>query len=157
MKQTFRFIKPIERITHLKPNATMMLFLASVLAVIMANSSLSAIYHEILEYPINLTIGGHEVFSHHGETMTLLQFVNDVLMVIFFLAVGLEIKQEILVGELSSFKKAMLPIVGAIGGMIVPILFFLLVVHEGPGARGAAIPMSTDIAFALEIIPFRIF
>lgn len=152
MKQTFRFIKPIERITHLKPNATMMLFLASVLAVIMANSSLSTIYHEILEYPINLTIGGHEVFSHHGETMTLLQFVNDVLMVIFFLAVGLEIKQEILVGELSSFKKAMLPIVGAIGGMIVPVLFFLLVVHEGPGARGAAIPMSTDIAFALAAL-----
>ena len=89
MKQTFRFIKPIERITHLKPNATMMLFLASVLAVIMANSSLSAIYHEILEYPINLTIGGHEVFSHHGETMTLLQFVKDVLMVIFFFTVGL--------------------------------------------------------------------
>ena len=64
-------------------------------------------------------------------------------MVIFFLAVGLEIKQEILVGELSSFKKAMLPIVGAIGGMIVPVLFFLLVVHEGPGARGAAMQSRT--------------
>ncbi len=152
MKQAFRFIKPLERITQFRPSATMMLFIATVLAVIMANSSLSGIYYEILDYPISLQIGGQEVFYHHGETMTLLQFVNDVLMVIFFLAVGLEIKQEILVGELSSVKKALLPIVGATGGMIIPILFFLLVMHEGPGMRGAAIPMATDIAFALAVL-----
>jgi len=84
--------------------------------------------------------------------MTLLDFTNDVLMVLFFLQVGLEIKQEGLVGELSTLRRAVFPVVGAIGGMIMPVLFFLLVCHEAPASNGMAIPMATDIAFALAVL-----
>ena len=83
--------------------------------------------------------------------MTLMQVINDFLMAIFFLSVGLEIKREILVGELSSMKKAMLPIIGACGGMIVPVLFYYMVCHSSPEVNGVAIPMATDIAFALAV------
>lgn len=100
----------------------------------------------------DINIAGLQIFFHNGKPMTLLQLINDVLMVIFFLSVGLEIKQEILVGELSTTKKAILPIIGALGGMIIPVLCFLLIMHEEPGIRGAAIPMATDIAFALAAL-----
>lgn len=84
--------------------------------------------------------------------MSFLVFANDVLMVFFFFVVGLDIKQQLLVGELSSVKKAMMPVVGAIGGMIVPILLFLLIAPAGDASRGAAIPMATDIAFVLAVL-----
>lgn len=92
------------------------------------------------------------MFSHHGEPMPMLAFVNDALMAVFFFVIGLEIKQEVLIGELSSVRKAILPVIAACGGMIVPVLFFLLVCNTGPEARGAAIPMATDIAFALAVL-----
>ncbi|MFC4665815.1 Na+/H+ antiporter NhaA [Falsiporphyromonas endometrii] len=145
-------ISPFKRITTQKPNATVLLFLAAVLAVIVANSSMSGFYNTLLDYKVSLQIGGYELFAHHGETMTLLQFVNDALMAIFFFVVGLEIKQEMLVGELSSVRKALLPVIAAFGGMIVPILFYMLICHSGDAARGAAIPMATDIAFALAVL-----
>lgn len=129
-----------------------MLFLLSAIAVIIANSPLNDIYQEFLNYPIKITIGNYNIFSHHGHPMTLSQFVNDALMAVFFFVVGLEIKQEILVGELSSIKKALLPVMAAIGGMIVPVLMFLLICHEQPESLGAAIPMATDIAFALAML-----
>ena len=85
--------------------------------------------------------------------MNVIEVINDFLMAIFFLSVGLEIKREILVGELSSLKKAMLPIIGACGGMIVPVLvFFLLCPEEVIAQRGLAIPMATDIAFSLGVL-----
>ena len=84
--------------------------------------------------------------------MPMLTFVNDALMAVFFFVIGLEIKQEVLIGELSSVRKAILPVIAACGGMIVPVLFFLLVCNTGPEARGAAIPMATDIAFALAVL-----
>ena len=74
------------------------------------------------------------------------------LMAVFFFVIGLEIKQEVLIGELSSVRKAILPVIAACGGMIAPVLFFLLVCNTGPEARGAAIPMATDIAFALAVL-----
>lgn len=133
-------------------NASLWLFLATIAAVFIANSPWSAWYETFLESPVFLQIGSFNIFSHHGEPMTLLSFVNDALMAVFFFVVGLEIKQEVLTGELSSVKKAVLPIVAAIGGMLVPVLFFLLVQSEMPGAKGVAIPMATDIAFALGIL-----
>ena len=85
--------------------------------------------------------------------MSLMEVINDFLMAIFFLSVGLEIKREILVGELSSMKKAMLPIIGACGGMLVPfIIFWLVCPGDADMQRGLAIPMATDIAFSLGVL-----
>ena len=84
--------------------------------------------------------------------MTVLQFINDALMAIFFFNIGLEIKREVLVGELSSIRQALLPIMGAIGGMIVPVSLYYLLARGTNYTDGAAIPMATDIAFSLGII-----
>lgn len=83
----------------------------------------------------------------------MLQFINDCLMTIFFLAVGLEIKRELLVGELSSFRKAFLPFIAACGGMILPVIIYSLSVEpQSPAMQGMAIPMATDIAFSLGVL-----
>jgi NhaA family Na+:H+ antiporter len=100
-----------------------------------------------------ISVGNFNLFSHGGHSMNVMEVINDFLMAIFFLSVGLEIKREILVGELSSMKKAMLPIIGACGGMIVPVLvFFLLCPDDVIAQRGLAIPMATDIAFSLGVL-----
>lgn len=100
-----------------------------------------------------ISVGSFNLFSHGGHSMSLIEVINDFLMAIFFLSVGLEIKREILVGELSLLKKAMLPIIGACGGMIVPVLvFFLLCPDDVIAQRGLAIPMATDIAFSLGVL-----
>ena len=96
-----------------------------------------------MEIPINIGIVDHSL------SLTLHQWINDGLMAVFFLLVGLEIKRELLVGELASVRKAALPIACAIGGMIVPAAFYWIFNMSGPGARGWGIPMATDIAFAL--------
>ena len=84
----------------------------------------TAITSDFWEQEVRLQLGDFNVFSHAGHPMSLLSFINDALMAIFFFSIGLEIKREVLVGELSSFKQALLPIIGAIGGMIVPVLIF---------------------------------
>lgn len=143
---------PLREISLPRPNATVLLFLAAVVAVILANSPLNDWYQSVLNYPIEVKMLGFELFEHHGHTMSLSLFVNDFLMAIFFLVVGLEIKQEMVVGELSSVKKSLLPVIAALGGMVVPVALFYAVVHEAPASLGAAIPMATDIAFALALI-----
>lgn len=152
MKAINQFISPLRQISIPKPNASVLLFLASLLAVAVANSSWGDAYQSILNYPFEVKILGFELFAHNGHTMTFAEFVNDALMAIFFFVVGLEIKQEMTVGELSSAKKAMLPVIAAFGGMIVPVLVFMLVCPPGDAMRGAAIPMATDIAFALALL-----
>lgn len=147
-----QLISPLRRISIPKPNASVLLFLAALVAVAVANSSWGHIYQSILDYPFEVKILGVELFAHHGQTMTVAQFVNDALMAIFFFVVGLEIKQEMTVGELSTVKKSILPVIAAFGGMIVPVLAFYLVCPPGPAMRGAAIPMATDIAFALALL-----
>lgn len=144
--------RPFRRLTSKKPNANRLLFIATILAIIIANSPWSAIYLEFLNHPVRLYIGDFSLFSHNGVPMTVLEFVNDALMTLFFFVIGLEIKQEVLIGELSSFRKAMLPVFTALGGMIVPVLVYVLICNFSPEIRGAAIPMSTDIAFALAIV-----
>lgn len=84
--------------------------------------------------------------------MSMLQFINDALMAIFFFTIGLEIKREVLVGELSSFKQALLPIIAAIGGMVVPVGIYLMLSAGTDFSSGAAIPMATDIAFSLGVL-----
>jgi NhaA family Na+:H+ antiporter len=100
-----------------------------------------------------VSVGEFNLFSHGGHPMNVMMVINDFLMAIFFLSVGLEIKREILVGELSSLKKALLPIIGACGGMLVPVLlFWLFCPGDAAMQRGLAIPMATDIAFSLGVL-----
>lgn len=145
-------IRPLRRLATMKPNASLLLFFATALAMILANSPWVGIYNTLLAHPIDFQIGDHSFFSHHGVPMTLLEFVNDALMALFFFVIGLEIKQEVLIGELSSIRKAMLPIIAAAGGMVVPVLVYLAICGNAPEANGAAIPMATDIAFALAVL-----
>lgn len=129
------------------------LIVATLLAMIIANiPSINHYYFDFWNNEVRLQIGGLSLFSHHGHEMTLLDFINDALMAVFFFSIGLEIKREILVGELSSFKQALLPIIAAVGGMILPILVFFAIGYGGDYMHGAAIPMATDIAFSLGVL-----
>lgn len=133
--------------------ASFWLIAATVLALVCANTPIKEWYFGLLETPVSVSFGDFNIFSHHGEPFTFQVLINDFLMAIFFLSVGLEIKREILVGELSSIKKAILPIIGACGGMLIPVLVFLLACPaDAAMTRGAAIPMATDIAFSLGVL-----
>ncbi len=112
-------------------------------ALIIANSPLAEAYNHLWEIPLMVEISDHQL------SLTLHGWINDGLMAIFFLLVGLEIKRELLAGELSSARQAALPIACAIGGMVVPAAIFLLFNFGGIGSHGWGIPMATDIAFAL--------
>ena len=112
-------------------------------ALAIANSPLSEAYKHLWEVPLTAGIAPHEL------SMTLHEWINDGVMAVFFLLVGLEIKRELLAGELSSPRQAALPIACAIGGMVVPALIYLVFNLRGVGAHGWGIPMATDIAFAL--------
>ncbi|MBR6047788.1 MAG: Na+/H+ antiporter NhaA [Bacteroidaceae bacterium] len=138
-------------------NSSVLLIGATILALLVANlDATRELYKEVWTLPVNLSVGGFNLFSHGDHTMSLGAFINDFLMAIFFLSVGLEIKREFLCGELSSMKKALLPIIGACGGMIVPVIVFFILcglTSSDPLAeRGMAIPMATDIAFSLGVL-----
>ena len=135
-------------------NSSVVLIFFTVLALVCANiPGVKEWYFALWQQPVSLSIGDFNFFSHGGHTLTLGQMINDFLMAIFFLSVGLEIKREIRVGELSTREKALLPIIGACGGMLVPVIVFFLVCPGDPAMqRGLAIPMATDIAFSLGIL-----
>ncbi|MDY6912380.1 MAG: Na+/H+ antiporter NhaA, partial [Chloroflexota bacterium] len=125
----------------------LLLFGAALLAMILANSGWSESYFDLWHTPFGLSLGEHTYEMH------LAHWINDGLMAIFFLLIGLEIKRELVVGELSSLRKAAFPIVGAVGGMIVPVIFYLAVNLIGGGElSGFGIPMATDIAFVLGFL-----
>lgn len=129
------------------------LIVATVLAFIVANiPAVNGYYFDFWSLPVRVQVGDFNIFSHAGHPMTVLEFINDALMAVFFFTIGLEIKREILVGELSSFRQALLPIIAAIGGMLVPVAIFFLLAHDTGYIGGAAIPMATDIAFSLGIL-----
>lgn len=135
-------------------SSSVVLIVCTVLALICANvPAIKDWYFQLWGNEVSISIGNFNLFSHNGHPMSLMAVINDFLMAIFFLSVGLEIKREILVGELSSMKKAMLPIIGACGGMLVPVLIFWLFCPNDPVMmRGLAIPMATDIAFSLGVL-----
>ncbi len=135
-------------------NSSVVLIFFTMLALACANiPTIKDWYFSLWENPVSLSVGEFNFFSHGGHAITLGQVINDFLMAIFFLSVGLEIKREIKVGELSSMDKALLPIIGACGGMLVPVLvFFLICPADAAMQRGMAIPMATDIAFSLGIL-----
>ena len=143
-------------LSKLKSHVTsgMVLIVCTILALFFANvPAVKDWYFSLWQHEVAISIGGFNLFSHGGHSMNVIEVINDFLMAIFFLSVGLEIKREIRVGELSSREKALLPIIGACGGMIVPVLIFWLAC---PGddlmQRGLAIPMATDIAFSLGVL-----
>ena len=137
---------------HISSSVVLIFF--TILALMCANiQGVKDWYFTLWQNPVSLSIGDFNLFSHNGHPLTLGQIINDFLMAIFFLSVGLEIKREIRVGELSTREKAMLPIIGACGGMIIPVLIFALVCPSDPlMQRGVAIPMATDIAFSLGVL-----
>jgi NhaA family Na+:H+ antiporter len=135
----------LERFVHSETSGSVLLFGATVVALVWANSPWSSSYFAIWKLPLNL--GGRPLFS-----MDLHHWIDDGLMVLFFLVVGLEIKREIIKGELSSFRQAALPIMAALGGMILPALIYFAFNRSGVEARGWGIPMATDIGFALGVL-----
>ena len=123
------------------------------MALIIVNMPfLTELYNSLWVHEVALQVGDFNLFSHNGHPMTVMQFINDALMAFFFLSVGLEIKREVLVGELSSFRNALLPIIAAIGGMVVPVLIYRYLSQGTDFADGWAIPMATDIAFSLGVL-----
>ena len=146
MENNYPFISMLRKYV----SSSVLLVIATIAALIIANSPWGDLYRSFWELPVSLSLGSFNLFSHNGHAMTLGEFINDYLMAIFFLSVGLEIKREVLCGELSSVKKALAPVIGACGGMIVPVIVFFLVCPKDPVMeRGMAIPMATDIAFSL--------
>ncbi|MCI9606562.1 MAG: Na+/H+ antiporter NhaA [Muribaculaceae bacterium] len=129
------------------------LIMATVLAMVIANiPAINHYYFDFWNQEVRLQIGDFNLFSHSGHPMSVLSFINDALMAIFFFSIGLEIKREVLVGELSSFRQALLPIMGAVGGMIVPVAIYFFLSKGTDYSGGAAIPMATDIAFSLGVL-----
>ncbi len=134
-------------------NGGNVLICATILALLVVNLPFTKnLYESLWTHELALQVGSFNLFSHHGHPMSIMAFINDALMALFFFSVGLEIKREVLVGELSSFRNALLPIVGALGGMFVPILIFWLMARGTEYADGFAIPMATDIAFSLGVL-----
>ena len=146
-------LRTVKNISSLNIVASILLFLTAILAAVIANSPLAPMYQGFLLQELHLRIGDFNLLSHGGHPLKMIEFINDCLMTVFFLAVGLEIKRELLVGELSSPRKAALPFIAACGGMLVPVLIYsFLVVSGTPETRGMAIPMATDIAFSLGVL-----
>jgi NhaA family Na+:H+ antiporter len=141
-----RVMNPVLRLLRTAPAGGLVLLACAAVAMAWANSPWAHGYHVLWETPVTLRIGEWDA------TLTLHQLVNDGLMAVFFFLVGLEIKREVLVGELASPRQAALPVAAAIGGMAVPALLFVLRNRHGDGFRGWGIPMATDIAFALGVL-----
>ena len=138
-----RVLGPFEEFVHRQTTSGMLLMATAILALVLANSALAAIYAHFIHLPVGINVGtwAIEKTAHH--------WVNDGLMALFFFVVGLELKREILVGELAQPRQAALPIIAAIGGMVVPALIYFSMNPTGDAARGWGIPMATDIAFAI--------
>ncbi len=128
------------------PSTGVLLLLASILAVVLTNSALGPGFDALWDTSLGLTLGESRF------RMPLRHWVNDGLLCIFFLVVGLEIKREFTVGHLASRRSAALPIAGAVGGMVAPALLYVLMIPGGPWSHGWGVPMATDTAFAVALI-----
>ncbi len=138
-----RVLTPLDEFIRRQTTSGVLLMLCAVVALYIANSQWAELYHHLLQMKFTIGVEGLQLSKsvHH--------WINDGLMAIFFFVIGLELKREILAGELSDLKQAMLPIVAAVGGMVVPVLIYVSINPEGDALNGWGIPMATDIAFAL--------
>ena len=141
-----RLIRPFQRYLQTEATSGIVLIVCALIALVWANSSVGASYFAFWHTPLELDFGRFHIEESLGEC------INDGLMVIFFLMVGLEIKREVLSGELASVRRAALPMAAALGGMLVPALIFTALNLGGGGQRGWGVPMATDIAFALGVL-----
>ena len=139
-------LRPIQKFLKVESIGGIVLFGSTLLALAWANSPWGDSYQELWQYKIGFSIGDFSLFK------PLILWINDGLMALFFFVVGLEIKRELIVGELNTLQKASLPIIGAVGGMAIPILVFLLLSKNPDASHGWGIPMATDIAFTLAIL-----
>jgi NhaA family Na+:H+ antiporter len=144
--QESQSVAPFQEFFRTEAAAGALLVICACVALVVANSAWADGYNRLWATPIAIAAGGHTL------SLTLHQWINDGLMTVFFLLVGLEIKREAVAGELASRRQAALPIAAAIGGMIVPAFIYVLANGGGIEARGWAIPMATDIAFALGVL-----
>lgn len=138
-----RILGPMQEFIHQSQSSGIVLLVMTVIALVVANSPLSASYLALLDTRVGITVGLLVLEE------SVLHWVNDGLMAIFFFVVGLEIKREVLVGELANLRAATLPIIAAIGGVAIPAVIYVALNAGGSGARGWGVPMATDIAFAL--------
>lgn len=134
------------RFLAMESSSSILLIASAILAIILANSTLSDVYFGFLDTEFCISLGEFSLAK------PIILWINDGLMVIFFFIIGLEIKRELMAGELQSLKKSALPIIAAIGGMIVPVVIFLTIHPTEEGSKGWGIPMATDIAFSLGIL-----
>lgn len=139
-------LKPFNRFIHRESTAGIFLLVCSIVALALANSPWSDAYHHLWEYEFSIGFAGHTVSN------TLHHWISDGLMAMFFFVVGLELKREIMGGELSSPRNAILPLAAAVGGMVVPALVYAFFNNGKPSISGWGIPMATDIAFALGVL-----
>ena len=144
------FVQPVLRFMRLEAAGGVVMLVAAVAAVAWANSPWSDSYFDLFGTTIHLEFGDFG-FQHLSE-LTVQEWINDALMVVFFFVVGLEIKRELVIGELRDPRAAALPAIAALGGMVVPAVLYTLFNSGGPGSHGWGIPMATDIAFAVGIV-----
>lgn len=141
-----RLLRPFQQFFQTEASSGLVLLFCAVIALWWANSPWGSSYFRLWETPIAIR------FGEQALTLSLKHWINDALMAIFFLVVGLEIKREVLTGELSSIKQSMLPVAAAIGGMVLPAGIYAVLNAGTPAIRGWGIPMATDIAFSLGVL-----
>jgi NhaA family Na+:H+ antiporter len=141
-----KIITPFQKFVKTESLAGALLFGATIIALIWANSPFGSAYESIWQYEFGISFDGFELIK------PLILWINDGLMAIFFFLIGLELKRELLIGEINTFKKAAFPFTAALGGVVVPIVLFLWLNKNPDTMRGWGIPMATDIAFALAIL-----
>ncbi len=140
------FLSPVQKFVKLESFAGILLFGATIVALIWANSGFGTYYQSLLDYKIGLSFKDFELKK------PLILWINDGLMAIFFFFIGLELKRELLIGEINTIKKAAFPLIAALGGVLIPIILFLSLNQNPETVKGWGIPMATDIAFALAIL-----
>ncbi|QIE73913.1 Na+/H+ antiporter NhaA [Glaesserella parasuis] len=140
-------IQHIRKFLQLESASGILLLAFAMLAMLFANTPLKDLYFDFLSMPVSIQIGLFSIYK------PLLMWVNDGFMAVFFVLIGLEVKREMMVGAISNYQRAIFPAIGALGGMIVPALVFTLINSDSPEfQQGWAIPMATDIAFALGVL-----